>query len=500
MVPGPQAEPIRRNQNRMGNSHPAYRKDIDGIRAVAILLVVAFHAFPSTLPGGFVGVDVFFVISGFLITGIILRNLQDGNFSFSDFYARRTRRIFPALFLILAASFVIGWYVLLPDEYLQLGKHIAAGSGFVQNFVLWQETGYFDRDSELKPLMHLWSLAVEEQFYLVFPLLMWALWRAKESILSPILVIGLFSFALNVAGIERDGAATFFLLHTRLWELVAGSLLACLMLQRERPILLEKVTSSLAGRRDLISACGLSLIVVSAVAIRSESAFPGWLALLPVCGTFMMILTGPETIVSRRFLAAKSMVLIGLISYPLYLWHWLLLSYHRIVYPHEDSTLRITGVVLASALLAWLTYRFVERPVRFASRGNGASIAVAAAVASMGAVGYLTYTAGGFENRFRLHHVRAGEFQYDTHWEGWSECSNISAPDPKMGGCRILHPGAPARIAVIGDSHAGHLASGLGISSAAAKTTFSSCCTQVAIHFILCRSSTGTTSCARRIS
>ncbi len=164
------------------NARPAYRPDIDGLRAVAILSVVTYHAFPTKLRGGFVGVDMFFVISGFLISTIIFRSLQRGDFSFTEFYAHRIKRIFPALILVLAACYTFGWFALLPDEYKQLGKHMAAGAGFVQNFVIWKEAGYFDTTSELKPLMHLWSLAIEEQFYLLYPVLIWGAWRTGLSV------------------------------------------------------------------------------------------------------------------------------------------------------------------------------------------------------------------------------------------------------------------------------------------------------------------------------
>ncbi|MDR0996166.1 MAG: acyltransferase, partial [Zoogloeaceae bacterium] len=175
-----------------------YRPDIDGLRAIAVLSVVIFHAFPGRLPGGFVGVDIFFVISGYLISTILFKGLQNGHFSFTKFYAHRIRRIFPALILVLFACFAAGWLLLLPDEYAQLGKHIAAGAGFVQNFILRQEVGYFDTASDLKPLLHLWSLAIEEQFYLFYPLLLWLLWRAGFSLLSTIIVLAAISFGLNI--------------------------------------------------------------------------------------------------------------------------------------------------------------------------------------------------------------------------------------------------------------------------------------------------------------
>ena len=207
-------------------SHPKYRPDIDGLRAIAVLSVVAFHAFPNWIRGGFIGVDVFFVISGYLISTIIFENLDSGTFSFAEFYARRVKRIFPALLLVLTASYAFGWFALFADEYKQLGKHIAAGAGFVSNIVLWNEAGYFDSSAETKPLLHLWSLGIEEQFYVVWPLLLWLAWKQKFDLLTITIIVALVSFFLNINGVKEDTVATFYSPQTRFWELLCGSLLA----------------------------------------------------------------------------------------------------------------------------------------------------------------------------------------------------------------------------------------------------------------------------------
>jgi len=175
-----------------------YRPDIDGLRAVAVLSVVVFHAFPELMKGGFIGVDIFFVISGFLISTIIFQNLDRGTFSFSEFYARRIRRIFPALLLVLIATYGFGWFALLADEYKQLGKHIVAGAGFVSNLVLWSEAGYFDNSAETKPLLHLWSLGIEEQFYIIWPFILWLGYKCKLRIAILIVALWVISFAINI--------------------------------------------------------------------------------------------------------------------------------------------------------------------------------------------------------------------------------------------------------------------------------------------------------------
>jgi peptidoglycan/LPS O-acetylase OafA/YrhL len=353
------------------NFHPNYRRDIDGLRALAILPVVGFHAFPDWFPGGFVGVDVFFVISGFLISTIIFKSLERSDFSFVEFYARRVRRIFPALLVVLAACFVLGRHVLLGSELEMLGRHIAAGAGFVQNFVLWNEAGYFDLASEMKPMLHLWSLGVEEQFYLAFPLLMWATWRLRINLLIPVIVIFLASFAANLYGIGHDPVATFFAPQTRFWELMAGAMLAWLV----RGDTAGGGVLCCAGYRSaavnsIVSFVGLSLVLLAVFVLDRSMPSPGAWALLPVLGTVLLILSGPAALANRFMLSNRIAVSIGRISYPLYLWHWPLLSFLAIVNGGPPDGDRRFLAVLLSFMLAWLTFRFVERPVRESGRGR----------------------------------------------------------------------------------------------------------------------------------
>ncbi|MCY9848249.1 acyltransferase family protein [Pectobacterium jejuense] len=342
-------------------SHPKYRPDIDGLRAVAVLSVVAFHAFPDWMKGGFIGVDIFFVISGFLISTIIFENLDKGTFSFAEFYARRIKRIYPALLLVLTVSIVFGWFALLADEYKQLGKHTMAGVGFVSNLVLWGESGYFDNAAETKPLLHLWSLGIEEQFYFLWPLLCWLFWRMNFRRIALLLSFILASFVLNIYMIRSDGVATFYSPLTRFWELLFGSLLAFIVLYHKSFVdKFQKNQFVING----FSLFGFLILGFGFLSINKDAYFPGFWALIPVIGAVLIIFAGPNAMLNRLFLSNKIVVWFGLISFPLYLWHWPLLTFLRIVERGTpDRFLRLAAVFL-SILLAWLTYKFVEGKIR----------------------------------------------------------------------------------------------------------------------------------------
>jgi len=249
--------------------HPKYRPDIDGLRAIAVLSVVGFHAFPEWLHGGFIGVDIFFVISGYLISTIIFENLERNSFSFADFYGRRIRRIFPALIVVLGSCFAFGWFLLTPKEFTQLGKHIASGASFISNFSLWRESGYFDNSGETKPLLHLWSLAIEEQFYFIWPLLLWLAWRLRFNFLVLTLLVFALSFYQNVSSIAHNPVATFYHPGTRFWELLVGSILAYLLLHSGCKL------KRLHKYGSFWSLLGVIFIAASIVLFSRLSLFPG---------------------------------------------------------------------------------------------------------------------------------------------------------------------------------------------------------------------------------
>jgi len=384
-----------------------YRVDIDGLRAFAILGVVAYHAAPQLLPGGFVGVDVFFVISGYLISGIIFRAIDGGRFNCLGFYARRVRRIFPALVITLFTVWALAWPLLLPDEYALLGKHTLAGAGFALNLVLYKDFDvYFGLSTT--PLIHLWSLGVEEQFYILWPLLLITLPRWRPARFAAIMVVATLSFTMNVALLSHDRTASFYLPTCRLWELAMGSLLAlftapALFSEPASPVPQQDLRSRpqrLVGHAT--AAVGALLVAVSFAKLNSYLAFPGWWALLPCLGAALLIAAGPTSWFNRHVLASPPMVFVGLISYPLYLWHWPLLSLMHIAYGGLLSPVNTLGTLLLALTLATLTYKYVELPIRSAPlkpltvSGLGVGMMVCAAIGALMYSGTLRARSDGY--------------------------------------------------------------------------------------------------------
>lgn len=492
------------SQSQLHLTHPKYRPDIDGLRAIAVLSVVGFHAFPLWVKGGFIGVDIFFVISGFLISTIIIESLQKKSFSFAEFYGRRIRRIFPALLMVLVSVYALGWFVLFADEYIQLCKHIAGSAGFVSNFILWKESGYFDNSAETKPLLHLWSLGIEEQFYIVWPLLLFVAWRKRFNLLTITIGLLLISFFLNIKGVRKDIVATFYLPQTRFWELLTGSVLAWLSLQK-KPILgtvsqkLDCWVSRIiyaqvpenGGKtlRDVQSIVGVILIALAIFGIKKEYSFPGWWALFPIIGALLIIQAGARAWVNRVVLSNGLLVWVGLISYPLYLWHWPILSFARIIEGELPSReIRAAGVVV-SVLLAWLTYKLIEKPIRFGGRQKFKSYCAIAGMLIIGIVGYITQHNDGlavrmkhqaeFISYFENERPEQKYFQKINKYSLWKqECAFFdidryragtlegSATDSKpresiASSCFTRDPGIPKSILLWGDSHAQALSPGL---------------------------------------
>ena len=374
--------------------HPNYRPDIDGLRAVAVLAVLGYHAFPRWVPFGFVGVDIFFVISGFLISTIIMGRLEKGRFSYLDFYSRRIRRIFPALAAMLIAVLAFGWVALFPVEFKALGKHVVGGATFISNFFLWNESGYFDTLAASKPLLHLWSLGIEEQYYIFWPLILSIAWEKKRSMPFVILSIGTGSFFFSLVELKIDSIGAFYSPATRIWELMIGSALAYVFFVEGRGR-----SSSGAMRGMVSSATGAILMLMGFVSITEARSFPGWWALLPTFGSVMLMAGGSGSWVNRWLLSNRWMVRVGKISYPLYLWHWPLLSYAQILYAGTPSPAVRLLLLLAAFILASLTYFFVERPIRYGGGMASTTVPLAAIVAVIALIGALIYLKNGLTSR-----------------------------------------------------------------------------------------------------
>lgn len=476
----------------LGGGSAGYRSDIDGLRAVACVAVVLYHAFPKLMPGGFIGVDVFFVISGFLISSILYKNLfnQDdpGHVHIVDFYIRRVKRIFPALIFVLIFCLIAGWFILLPDEYKLLGKHTLGGATYISNFMLYFESGdYFAVDSRAKPLLHLWSLGVEEQFYIIFPLFLFVIYRLNLNFILCLALFSVLSFAQS-RNLVNHGyqSMAFYMPWARFWELSLGAMLAygCLYYKNAFINMKERfigskaliVISGLLLRdnnassrhnllSNLISFTGLVAIITGYFIIRNDSSFPGTRALIPVLGALLIIAGGKSAFINRYLLSARVMVFLGLISYPLYLWHWPLISLAYICQGQEPAVWIRAVCVAASLLLATFTFFFVEPPLRYGKHLKLKAILLFMVLLATGGMGALIYQNNGYVSRFddREHAERDEKLQrlFD---DSTKRCQQLF-PDWKKysdgNQCAFEKPDHENTIALIGDSHSWHLFFGL---------------------------------------
>jgi peptidoglycan/LPS O-acetylase OafA/YrhL len=374
-----------------------YRREIDGIRSLAVLPVILFHAGFEQFRGGFVGVDVFFVISGYLITGILLAELESGRFSIAGFYERRARRILPALFVVILACLPFAWLWMTPGQIGDFGKSVVAVVFFVSNIFFWSQKGYFGPDEELKPLLHTWSLGVEEQYYLFFPLFLAFAWRfGRTRVFWAVVVMALGSLALSEYASRAFQNANFYLTPTRAWELLAGSIAAFVARGGSPRISI--------GAANAVTLAALAAVLVPIFLYSSSTPFPGLTALLPVGGTALLILfAGPETL-AGRLLGLKPLVGVGLISYSAYLWHQPLFAFARLRSLAVPSPWLMGALSLLSLLLAWLSWRFVEQPFRkggtLLPTRRPLFIASAVACLAMVGVGLGVQSGGGLAGRF----------------------------------------------------------------------------------------------------
>lgn len=402
--------------------HPNYRSDIDGLRGIAILLVVFFHisqgwkSMENIFHAGFIGVDIFFVISGFLISTIVLKSLENKTFSFVEFYSRRIRRLFPALVIVLLSSLIFGYFFLFAEDFKYLAKHIIGSALYINNFLLWNESGYFDSAAELKPLLHLWSLSVEEQFYIFWPLMIWTFYRINRTLLPLIIFLTLCSFGAHLFFLKINHTTAFYFPHLRAWELLVGSLVAYFEIFKSRfktyPLLNNYFNSRLV--KNAQSTIGLILLLSGLVLINNPMHYPGWLALIfPIMGTALMINGSTEAWINKKILSNKVLIWFGLISYPLYLWHWPLLVFERMLEGkviHHDTKLLI---FLLSVILAFLTVHYVERFTR--QNKKITAIYFLVSLLTIALVSGIVFNSKGYPSRFPKEIAFLTE-SYDYHW------------------------------------------------------------------------------------
>jgi peptidoglycan/LPS O-acetylase OafA/YrhL len=436
--------------------HSEFRADIQGLRAIAVMAVVLYHADHSLLPGGFVGVDIFFVISGFLISGILMNELDRGAYSLAGFYRRRIRRLFPALYVMLAVVLAGGSILLPPRALRELGHTAVTTVFFVSNFEFLKLSGYFAGDSQLKPLLHTWSLAVEEQFYIFFPpflALLWRRWRKHFRLI--ILMVAVISLAVSAWAVRPHPSAAFYLAPSRVFELLIGVLVA-------RVALPAHVSQT---QRNVISLAGLGMLLASAAGFDDSTPFPGLAALVPCCGTTLMILagTGKESLGGRIIGASVIVTFLGDISYSLYLWHWPFLVFGRYFFAAPLTGPQAGVLILASIAAASLSWKFVERPF-LAWRGSPAAVlGLGASMMAAGtAVAGVLALSDGLPSRFSPETLRLFA-SADDHNHRQAECHNSEIREiPYEKNCIFGDTKAPPTAAVWADSHGGELVVALG--------------------------------------
>lgn len=443
-----------------------YRADVDGLRAIAVLSVVFYHAFPKMIPGGFIGVDIFFVLSGFLISGILFNQIKNGSIHWTQFYLKRIKRIFPALLLTLLSTTIVGYFLLFPVEFENLGKHVLGSSLFINNFVLWNEAGYFDKASELKPLLHLWSLGIEEQFYLIWPVLIFFIWKLRLHPLIVLIIFSVISFAMNLAWVNHHHVSAFYFPISRFWELALGGILAYMTFKN------KKWMSTFHGNHlitsNLLSSIALIYLMISIFFFSDQLAYPGWVAILPTLCTLTLLFTH-DSWVNRKILSFQTMTFIGLISYPLYLWHWELLSFARIVYAGTVSYELTAFLVILSFALAWFTYQLLEKPIRFSITAEKhpryiASI-LCGGLAIVGLSGFVIQNNHGLKNREIAwqHDTLLNDMHgFDKFRKQAITCRLITKNKDlkKISWCLQNKKGQPQKV-IWGDSHAEHLFPGI---------------------------------------
>ena len=430
---------------------PRYRAEIDGLRALAVLLVLFYHAFPAIIPAGFIGVDIFFVISGYLITSLLLNDISNGHFSLANFYYRRIKRIFPALLLVLICCMCIGWYVMYPHEYKLLNRHILAGTVFLSNIQFLSEINYFDSAAQAKPLLNLWSLGIEEQYYIVWPIILiiiaqsTSIFKIKYAVYAMIL-LSITSFGLNLHYSYSNISIAFYSPLTRFWELAVGGLLS---------VAITKYNLNTCSKfKNITPVIGIFIIFTYALFGSKNNIFPGYFVLVPVIGSALILSSSTKSFFVRHVLSHPFLVKIGLISYPLYLWHWPLLSFLKIVESDTPSNIQLFTVIVLSVTLAWLTYTFVELPLknaRLSLKNISKYLLIIAGILAF--FSYFSFKQNGFPDRPSMQNKVATLFTNSPHIPlRNADCNALNPILSSFDTCVLSKPREP-EVLILGDSH-----------------------------------------------
>jgi peptidoglycan/LPS O-acetylase OafA/YrhL len=443
-----------------------YQAHIDGLRALAVISVVTYHAFPDIPFSGFIGVDIFFVISGFLISSHITSALKNQSFSFASFYRRRVLRLFPALATVILFTLLFGYLTLLAHEYESLGTHTRNSSLFFQNIGLAFESGYFDASAETKPLLHLWSLSIEEQFYLIWPICLFMIFRLGLHFRLCISILILASLYLCLA--ESDLSSRFYFPQYRFWELMTGALASSFLNSTSG---LDKKPIRHSLRQRFGTGIGLGLILVSFF-IVSKNAFPDWRATLPVLGTAIILASGTPKGVLALIMGNKYATFVGRISYPIYLWHWPLFSYAYILYGHTPPIQTTVFLIVITFIASFITYCFVEAPLRFTTKKNLTTFGLLLAMITFAAFGHWIKQHDGIPSRNAnsITEKKLGDIGHDDFHQlvekKFYPCTPTTIRDSALRWngflrCQQSQKGSDIEVVLLGDSHAEHLFLGL---------------------------------------
>ena len=429
-----------------------YRPEIDGLRALAVIPVILFHAGFELFSGGFIGVDVFFVISGYLITTTIIEDIENNRFRIGDFYERRARRILPALTTMVIASIIMGWFVLTPYFYRDLFQTTFSISIFASNVLLYIKSGYFSEVSELKPFLHTWSLAVEEQYYVLFPIFLVIGWRCgKSRVLWMIVVVGTISLMLSEWSWRNQPSANFYLAHTRAWELLAGSFVAFTVYRKG------------VQSNNMLAILGLFAIIYSTFYYNERTPFPSIYALFPVLGVVLLILYADKKTLVAKFLSTKPLVGIGLISYSAYLWHQPVFSFMRHSVLFEVTSFHYMFAISIVTVLSVLSWRFVERPFRKRNLVSNRTILISSilVILAMGIIGILGHKKLGFPERFSAETQAISKGAFDKN-PRQNKCFYLNRLKTINNSCILGSEkvNSPS-VALIGNSHGDQLAHSL---------------------------------------